>query len=260
MTAASATRARRRVPRGAYLVLALIVTAVMWSLFAPTSRAGTNSANTYAIAQGREQFLHGCAACHGLQAQGVKGIAPSLIGVGAAAVDFQVSTGHMPLSQQGPEAPIHRSEYTPTQISQLAAYIASLAPGPGIPDTSGVATANVAQGGELFRANCAQCHNFAGAGGGLDYGKYAPVLNHVTARQIEEAMITGPENMPVFGPAQFTQQQRNDIAAYVLALKHTGNPGGNSLGRLGPVPEGAVAWIAGIGACVLATMWIGSRV
>lgn len=255
--ATSRTRPRR-IPTGAYLALALVLTGTLWALFAPHGNAGTTGTNAQAVQQGEQLFLRGCASCHGLQAEG-SSLAPSLIGVGAAAVDFQVSTGHMPLAAPGPEAELHRVEYTAAQTAELAAYIASLAPGPGIPNTSGVAAANVAQGGELFRADCAQCHNFAGSGGALSYGKYAPSLTAVTARQIEEAMITGPESMPVFGPGVLNQQQRDEIAAYILALRHTGNPGGDALGRLGPVPEGAVIWIAGIGACVLATLWIGAR-
>lgn len=248
----------RRLPTGAYITLALVLTGTLWALFAPHSTAGPADGNAQAVKAGEQLFLKGCASCHGLNAEG-SSQGPSLIGVGAAAVDFQVSTGRMPLFEPAPEADRHPVEYTPQQIAELDAYVASLAPGPGIPNTSGVSTASVAQGGELFRANCAQCHNFAGAGGALSYGKYAPPIVGVNARQIEEAMITGPENMPVFGPDQLSAAQKNEIAAYLLALRRTGNPGGDSLGRLGPVPEGAVAWIAGLGAIVLATIWMGSK-
>lgn len=255
----------RRLPTGAYIALALTLTGTLWALFAPHSSAGTTDANARAVAAGHELFLEGCASCHGLEAQG-GATGPSLIGVGAAAANFQLTTGRMPLIQPAAEAPEHPVEYSAAQIADLSSYIASLAPGPAVPNTSGVATASVPQGEELFSANCAQCHNFAGAGGALAYGKYAPNLEylpggaHITATQIEEAMITGPENMPVFGPDQLSSTQRDQIAAYLLAIRHTGNPGGDSLGRLGPVPEGAVTWIAGIGAIVLATIWIGSKV
>lgn len=253
-----AARGRRRLPGALLLLLALVVTGALWTVLAPRSTAATSGSNSYAIDQGHQLFLKGCASCHGLQAQGT-GQAPSLIGVGAAAVDFQVSTGRMPLSAPGAEAERHPVQYTQSEIDQLAAYVASLAPGPAEPDVSGVTNANVAQGGELFRLNCAECHNFAGSGGALSYGKYAPSLSAATAKQIEEAMITGPENMPVFGPGQLNAQQRNDIAAYILTLRKSGNLGGNSIGRLGPVPEGLVIWILGIGLVVAATLWIGSR-
>jgi ubiquinol-cytochrome c reductase cytochrome c subunit len=203
--------------------------------------------------------LRGCASCHGLNAEGgVK--APSLIGVGAAAVDFQMGTGRMPLQQHGPEAPRKRPVFNELQIQQVATYIASLGAGPAIPTDLNYQAADLAFGGSLFRTNCAQCHNFAGSGGALTFGKYAPSLSEATPKQIYEAMITGPENMPVFGDSQITPAQKLAIIKYIRTIKTSPNPGGAGLGRVGPVTETAVAWLVGIGGLVIVTMWIGSKV
>ena len=68
------------------------------------------------------------------------------------------------------------------QVAQLAAYVASRGPGPGIPDERWLqGDGDAAIGGELFRINCAMCHNVAGAGGALTEGKYAPALGGVEA-------------------------------------------------------------------------------
>jgi ubiquinol-cytochrome c reductase cytochrome c subunit len=262
MTDSAPRRRRHLVPRGAYLVVALVAVGGLWTALAPSGTAGTKQPVSYEIAAGKALFEEGCASCHGTGAQGGDSgtlHAPTLIGVGAAAVDFQMSVGRMPLSAPGAQSQQHRQTYTRTEILQIAAYVASLAPGPAIPNTSGVTSASVPLGGELFRASCAQCHNSSAAGGTLVGGAYAPSLRGINARLIEEAMITGPENMPVFGPDQLSQKQKDEIAAYVIALRHTGNPGGDSLGRIGPVSEGAVGWIVGLGACALAALWLTSR-
>jgi ubiquinol-cytochrome c reductase cytochrome c subunit len=178
--------------------------------------------------------------------------------VGAAAVDFQVSTGRMPGKDLGPQMPRKPVTFTPTQIHQLADYIASLGGGPTIPTAAQVSTAgaNVALGQQLFTTNCAQCHNFAGAGGALTYGKSAPPLTQSTPTQIYEAMQTGPEAMPVFSDTTVPPQLKRDIIAYVTATRAEPNPGGFSLGRVGPVTEGLVAFLGGIAALVLAAMFI----
>jgi ubiquinol-cytochrome c reductase cytochrome c subunit len=247
---------RRRI---AGFVIVLIALAVMGSLYAGLAPHGTAAGtdNTQ-IQQGRQLFLQGCATCHGLNGQG--GVrAPSLIGVGAAAVDFQVGTGRMPLQQHGAEAPVHPVTYSQAEIEQMAAFVASLGPGPAIPTNLDYQSADTAFGGALFRTNCAQCHNFTGSGGALTYGKFAPTLSDATPKQIYEAMITGPENMPVFGDQQITPDQKLAIINYIRTLTTQPDPGGAALGRVGPVSEGVVGWLVGIGVLVLFTMWIGSR-
>ncbi len=247
---------RRRIASLGVLVAALGTIATLYAGLAPAASSASN--NDPAIQAGRQLFLQGCSTCHGLNAEG-GARAPSLIGVGAAAVDFQVGTGRMPAQAHGPEMPRKRPVYDETQIQELATYVASLGAGPAIPTNLDYQSADVAYGGALFRTNCAQCHNFAGSGGALTYGKYAPSLSDATPRQIYEAMITGPENMPVFGDKQITPPEKLAIIDYVKTIKAEPNPGGAGLGRVGPVTETAVSWLVGIGGLVIITMWIGSK-
>ncbi|MDQ1636081.1 MAG: ubiquinol-cytochrome c reductase cytochrome c subunit [Frankiaceae bacterium] len=257
MTAVRSARPRR-LPTTFLLLLALIALAVLWAAFAPKSSAAEAEDPNLAVREGRALFLVGCSSCHGLDAQGGNQ-APSLIGVGAAAVDFQVGTGRMPLAAPAAQAARKTPLYNETQIRQLAAYVDSLAPGPAIP-TVNLADGDLAYGGELFRTNCAQCHQASGQGGALTNGKYAPNLGRATPTQVGEAMRTGPESMPVFSPAQLNDHQVNSIAKYVEFLNNPKSPGGHPIGSYGPVPEGLVAWLVGIGGLVVATLWIGSRI
>jgi ubiquinol-cytochrome c reductase cytochrome c subunit len=253
----SAPRPRRR-RRLASLGLVVVGLAAMGTLYAGLAPHGAAGTDTAAIQKGRALFLQGCSTCHGLNGEGGTQ-APSLIGVGAAAVDFQVGTGRMPLQNHGAEAPRKTPVYSEKDTELMAAYVASLGPGPAIPTNLNYQDADTAFGGALFRTNCAQCHNFAGSGGALTYGKFAPSMSDATPKQIYEAMITGPENMPVFGDQQITPSQKLAIINYINDLKHQPNPGGAGLGRVGPVSEGVVGWLVGIGVLVLFTMWIGSK-
>ena len=253
---------RRHPAAGVGVVLAaLFVTAGMFTL----ADSGTQSVNAavtsdQAVAEGKTLFAEGCSSCHGLNAEGTTD-GPSLVGVGAAAVDFQVSSGRMPMATQGVQAPRKQSIYSKEEIAALAAYVASLAPGPEIPSDADISTvgADVARGGELFRVNCAQCHNFAGQGGALSEGKYAPNLSKATARQIYEAMLTGPQNMPIFSDAALPKKDKQDIIAYIEALREGNNPGGMDLGNYGPVTEGLFGWLAGFGILVGFAIWIGVK-
>jgi ubiquinol-cytochrome c reductase cytochrome c subunit len=257
--------ARRRRPVAGYAVvlLGLIAVGVVYAAF--TTQGSPASASSPAASQqdtslGRQLFVQYCSSCHGYMAQGTA-TGPSLIGVGAAAVDFQVSTGRMPLKEIEAEAPRKPPVLTPEQTHEIAAYIASLGGGPAIPDAEQVSTqgADVGLGQELFSTNCAQCHNFVGAGGALTDGKYAPALTQSTPTQIYEAMLTGPEAMPVFNDSTITPSEKRDIIAYVTETRSSPNPGGFSLGRIGPVTEGLVGWIGGIGALVLLAIWITAK-
>jgi ubiquinol-cytochrome c reductase cytochrome c subunit len=257
MTVARSARPRR-LPTAIVLLLALLGLALLWAAFAPKSSAAESEDPNLAVREGRALYLTGCSSCHGLDAQGGNQ-APSLIGVGSAAVDFQVGTGRMPLSAPGAQAERRTPLYTETQIRQLGAYIDSLAPGPQVP-TVDLADGDLAYGGELFRTNCAQCHQAVGQGGALTNGKHAPALTESTPVQVAEAMRTGPESMPVFSPGQLNDHQVNSIAKYVEFLQTPNDPGGHHIGHYGPVPEGLVAWLVGIGGLVMATLWIGSRI
>ena len=225
---------------------------------AASSPAATNAAQ---IAQGRNLFVQNCATCHGLYAEGVTAQAPSLIGVGAAAVDFQVSTGRMPAAEIGAENVRKPAHLTQSQTHAVAAYIQSLGGGPPIPSAAQVNTAgaNVGLGQQLFVANCAACHNFVGAGGALTYGKFAPSLTASTSTQIYEAMVTGPEAMPAFNDLTITPQEKRDIIAYVTTVRSQANPGGFSLGRVGPVTEGLVAFLGLLLFMVLTALWITAK-
>jgi len=241
------------------LLLGLIATGGLYSLLAPRA-AQAAVATTDDMTSGRTLFLANCATCHGISGQGGK-IGPSLVGVGAAAVDFQVGTGRMPLAGPGVQAPSSKQVmFTNQEIASMAAYVATLGPGPSIPEsqyTNG--DGNIAMGNELFKVNCAMCHNFAGSGGALTRGKYAPSLRNVTGNHIYEAMATGPESMPVFNDQNLSPTDKNDIISYLHDLDKSKNPGGLSLGNLGPVSEGMFVWIFGLGLLVGAAVWLGSK-
>ena len=254
---------RRRHPAAGYAAVAggLIVAGVLYGTFSGggASAAAPAKASTQ-IAQGQALFESSCSSCHGLDAQGTA-VAPSLIGAGAAAVDFQMSTGRMPAKELGAENDRKPTDFTQTQIFAIAAYIASLGGGPAIPPASAVSSngANTALGEELFSSNCSQCHGFAGAGGALTYGKSAPSLNASTPTQIYTAMLTGPEAMPVFGDGTVTPQEKQDIIAYITQTRTEANPGGFSLGRTGTITEGLLGWLGGLGFLVLIAMWLTAR-
>ncbi|WP_053849777.1 c-type cytochrome [Streptomyces sp. NRRL B-24085] len=257
--------ARRRHPLAALVVLllALACTGGLYAVFAPADKAKADeTAQSLAIDEGKKLFAVGCASCHGTGGQGSSD-GPSLVGVGAAAVDFQVGTGRMPAQQPGAQVPRKKVIYTQAEIDQLAAYIASLGAGPNIPTEAqyGPDGADIAKGGELFRDNCTQCHNFTGKGGALTHGKFAPSLEDVDPKHIYEAMQTGPQNMPSFPDTTLSEQNKKDIIAYLNAVNgdDTVSPGGLELGGLGPVSEGLFAWIFGLGALIAVAVWVAAR-
>jgi ubiquinol-cytochrome c reductase cytochrome c subunit len=249
---------RRRLASAAIVLVALGVLTLLYSALAPRGSAASSADPD--VQAGRDLFVKfSCASCHGMNGEGGQR-APSLIGVGPAAVDFQVGTGRMPLQHHSAQAPRKKPVMPEAQIRQLAAYIATLGPGgPPIPDVTGYQSADVAFGGALFRTNCAQCHNFVGAGGELTYGKYAPSLAEATPTQIYEAMVTGPENMPVFGDKTLTPDQKLAIINYLRSVRSQADPGGEGLGRIGPVSETLAGILVGLGLCVGAALWVGSR-
>jgi len=224
-----------------------------------TASAETSTATKASVDQGKKLFMANCATCHGMNAVGTKN-GPSLIGVGSAAVDFQVGTGRMPLAMQGPQAEQKPPQFTQPEIDSLSAYVASLAPGPSIPAAKYLdGNGNAAKGAELFRINCAMCHNVAGAGGALTEGKYAPPLAGVTPAHVYEAMVTGPQNMPVFNDLNISPENKRNIITYLQYIQKNPSPGGDELGSLGPVSEGLFLWIFGLGAIVALTVWITAK-
>jgi ubiquinol-cytochrome c reductase cytochrome c subunit len=258
--------ARRRHPLAALVVLlfALAATGGLYAAFAPAGEAKADqpSSKSLAIEEGKKLYDVGCSSCHGRGGQGTSD-GPSLVGVGSAAVDFQVGTGRMPAQQPGAQIPKKPRQYSQKEIDQLAAYVASLGGGPAVPskDEYAPSGADIAHGGELFRTNCAQCHNFTGRGGALTHGKYAPNLGDVSPKHMYEAMETGPQNMPSFPDTLVSSKDKKDIVAYLKTVNSDKavSPGGFDLGGLGPVPEGLFAWIVGLGAMVAIAVWVAAR-
>ncbi|WP_348788045.1 c-type cytochrome [Leifsonia sp. NPDC080035] len=264
-TSTAARKGGRRHPLAtvALLAIGLGLTGGAYAAFTTTTASAeqpqVQSATKSSVDEGQKLFQANCATCHGMNAEGTTN-APSLIGVGAAAVDFQVGTGRMPMQMQGPQAPEKPVQFTDEQVTALADYVASLAPGPSIPEQKYLAgKGDAARGAELFRVNCAMCHNVAGAGGALTEGKYAPALTGVTAKHIYEAMVTGPQNMPVFNDLNIDPQGKADIITYLKYIQNNPSPGGFELGSLGPVAEGLFLWIFGLGAIVALTVWITAK-
>lgn len=254
--------ARRRYSKSAPVFLVLILLALLTAIgFAANgSPAEASTASADDIAEGQKLFAANCASCHGLDAQGTEGVAPSLIGVGAAAVDFQVGTGRMPAQQSGPQVQEKKPQFDDEQISQLAAYVASLGEGPAIPTDEMVdpALGDAAVGMELFRTNCAMCHGSVGGGGALTQGKFAPNLWSTSNRHIYEAMLVGPQSMPVFNDANITPENKRNIIAY-LDFQQQGSPGGLKLGSIGPVAEGFWGWLVALGLIIASTIYVGAR-
>ncbi|MFC8924124.1 c-type cytochrome [Cellulosimicrobium sp. NPDC057127] len=255
---ALAARRHHRLAPVVLLLLALLVTGGVYAALAP-SPANAETASTEDIETGQKLFQANCATCHGPDATGTDS-APSLVGVGAASVDFQVSTGRMPMQANGPQALEKPRQFDEEQTAQLAAFVASLGVGPMIPTDEQVdaSEGNISNGAALFRTNCAMCHNAVGAGGALSEGKFAPPLWDVSERNIYQAMLTGPQSMPVFNDATVTPEEKRDIIAY-LVEQRDGSAGGLSLGSLGPVSEGLWAWIVGMGLLIGAAVWIGAK-
>jgi ubiquinol-cytochrome c reductase cytochrome c subunit len=251
------------------LLLGLMLTGGTYALLAPASASDSLADDQALVSQGRELFLVGCSSCHGKHGEGIvtesgEQYGPSLVGVGAAAVDFQVGTGRMPAAQPGVQIPRKTPVYDEQETRALAAYVASLGPGPAIPeaekyDVSDVDNEGVVRGGQFFLTNCTACHNFAGSGGALPHGKYAPSLMGVAPKYMYEAMLTGPQQMPVFSDDVLEPEEKRQIIAYLKSIEETPEYGGFSLGGLGPVSEGMYAWIVGIGSLVGFAIWIASH-
>jgi len=257
------TLATKRYHKAAPLFLVLLLLAAITGVAAVTTSSPATAATQVsadAILEGEKLFASNCATCHGLGAQGQQNIAPSLVGVGAAAVDFQVGTGRMPLQMSGPQARAKQVQFDQGQIDQLAAYVASLGSGPAVPTAEQVdgSLGDPANGMQLFRTNCAMCHGSVGGGGALTQGKFAPSLWETTPTHIYEAMLVGPQSMPVFNNANLTPEAKRDVISY-LEEQRQPSAGGLKLGAIGPVAEGFWAWMVGIGLIIASTVWVGAR-
>ena len=269
------SRHRRGPLAGLLVIIAglLLTGGIFTAVVNTTAQADETVSNTDQIAQGRDLFLVSCSFCHGQNGEGIRTedgnqIGPSLVGVGAAAVDFQVGTGRMPMVQPGAQVPSKPKTFTDEETAALAAYVASLGPGPAIPTEDDYSIeglsdeereAAITRGGQIFLTNCTACHNFEGSGGAMPHGGYAPNLHETSARHIYEAMLTGPQNMPNFANGNLSPDEKRDVIAYLYSLREMPNYGGFGLGGLGPVPEGMAAWLLGIGLLVGFAIWIAAH-
>ena len=271
-------RKLRRVFAGALaLVLGLTGAGLVAQAFTPDQQTATAEMSAdQMITQGEEIYQVACITCHGANLQGVEDRGPSLVGVGEGAVYFQVHSGRMPMKRNEAQADRKDARFNEAQTLALAAYVNANGGGPGIvKDEDGsiameslrgsnnndgeIDPKDVSRGSDLFRLNCASCHNFTGKGGALSGGKYAPPLDPANQQEIYQAMLTGPQNMPKFSDRQLTADEKKDIIAYIKSAKETPNQGGIGLGGIGPVTEGMVMWIVGIVVLIGAAMWIGTR-
>jgi ubiquinol-cytochrome c reductase cytochrome c subunit len=230
---------------------------------APSSTGTGAQDDPVLVDQGEALYRVQCSSCHGLDGKGLRSPdgdlrGPSLENSGAAGAYYYLSTGRMPLANSE-EIPRRKPPaYTDEEIAGLVAYVASLGDGPEIPDVD-IANGDVAEGGELYRSNCAACHSATGAGGALSYGRAAPSLDEATPRQLGSAVRVGPGQMPRFGPDAITGEELDSVAAYVERLHQSDDRGGVALGRLGPIPEGFLVWIAGMGSLLVVCLAIGRR-
>jgi ubiquinol-cytochrome c reductase cytochrome c subunit len=260
-------RLRRRLSAGLLLLVALSVAGGLAAVLTPSPQVAVADESSSALLRtGKQLFDTSCVTCHGANLQGVPDRGPSLIGVGEAAVYFQVSSGRMPAMRGEAQATRKDPVFDGPQIDALGAYVTANGGGPAVvrnPDGSiamqSLRGDDVGRGGDLFRLNCSSCHNFTGKGGALSSGKFAPDLGSANEQQILDAMLTGPQNMPKFSDRQLSFDAKKDIIAYVKSVTEERSPGGNGLGGFGPAPEGMAMWIIGMVAVIGAALWIGTR-
>jgi ubiquinol-cytochrome c reductase cytochrome c subunit len=254
------------------LVTGLLLMGGLYTAFSP-AQAQSEQTTDELVAEGRELFIVNCAFCHGQNGEGVRTIdgnqlGPSLVGVGAAAVHFQVGTGRMPAAQPGQQLPRKARVFDEDEILAMAAYVASLGAGPAIPDESDYSLegmseeerqAAISRGGQIFLTNCTACHNFTGAGGAMPRGGFAPQILGVEPQYVYEAMLSGPQSMPTFSNGNLTPEAKRDVIAYLQSIEDNPKYGGFGMGGMGPVAEGMYAWIVGIGVLVGFAVWIAAH-
>ncbi|MGH3348021.1 MAG: cytochrome bc1 complex diheme cytochrome c subunit [Nocardioides sp.] len=264
----------RRGPLAGFLVLVtgLLMMGGLYTAFSP-AQAQSEQTTEELVAEGRELFIVNCSFCHGQNGEGVRTVdgnqlGPSLVGVGAAAVDFQVGTGRMPAAQPGQQMPRKEKVFSQEEIDAMAAYVASLGAGPAVPDESDYSLEGlsdeerqeaIVRGGQIFLTNCTACHNFTGSGGAMPRGGYAPKILGVEPRYVYQAMLTGPQTMPSFSNGNLTPEAKRDVIAYLESINENPKYGGFGMGGLGPVAEGMYAWIVGIGVLVGFAVWIAAH-
>ncbi len=239
---------------------AVLVTMLLFEGTGQATTAANPRARPPDRGHGRELFLTQCSSCHGVDGKGltapgdaVRG--PSLLNSGEASAYFYLSTGRMPLGASN-QVPVRKPRaYSQADIDDLVVYVGSLGDGPKVPRVE-PSKGDLATGGELFRSQCAACHSATGAGGALSYGRAAPSLGQANATELGSAVIIGPGQMPRF---RLSKHQVDSLARYVDYLHHPDDRGGIALGRLGPIPEGFLVWVVGIGGLLVLAGWIGAH-
>jgi ubiquinol-cytochrome c reductase cytochrome c subunit len=233
--------------------LLLAAAAVAWS-------ARDGSAQGALVARGAELYAQTCSDCHGADLRGAPGRGPSLRGTGTAATDFYLRTGRMPLARPGIEPQRAKAVFGARDIQALVAYVAARG-GPGGPAIPAVdpARGDVAEGRRLYADSCSGCHQIMGRGGAAP-GFVAPALTKATPQEIGEAIRVGPYLMPRFSRRQLDDRQVASIARYVTdVVQDPPSRGGWAIGHLGPIPEGAIAFLLAGSVLLLITRLIGER-
>jgi ubiquinol-cytochrome c reductase cytochrome c subunit len=234
----------------------LAVTVTCLVLVAPGLAGGGTSAPQGDAAAGRTLYVESCSSCHGMDAEGRTGVAPSLVGVGAAAADFQLSTGRMPMADPRAQPVRGPSAFDAAQRADLVAYVGSLG-GPPVPQID-AASGRLSEGRDVFAQSCAGCHSSTGAGGVIT-GASVPALQRASALQVAEAVRTGPYLMPSFSAGQISDAQLASVARFVLSTRTPDDRGGAGIGHVGPIPEGLVIWLVGMVAVLGVSRLLGER-
>jgi ubiquinol-cytochrome c reductase cytochrome c subunit len=212
---------------------------------------------------GATLYATSCASCHGARGEGSK-LAPPLLGRSAADVHFMLDTGRMPAAAPGVNEIARPPLFSERQIGEIVTFVVRLTPGTRSSELPRVAPGDARRGRALFAANCAQCHGAAGDGASVGSDDVAPSLGSATPLQIAEAIRIGPGVMPRFGRDVLDDRDVDDLAAYITYLRSRAaasngvNAGGFSLAHLGPVAEGFIGWLFGLGALVLFVRAVGS--
>ena len=255
-------RRRHAAARPIVLLLALLVVGLGYSVVSP-QQTSADTDMSQQVEEGKQLFGVSCASCHGLNGEGTSQ-GPSLIGVGAASVNFQVATGRMPAARPEAQIPARTPLYSDEQVDALAAYITTWGAGVDVPKASqyspeGLSADEIANGGALFRANCSACHGIVGNGGALPDGKYAPSLLETANIHVWQAMRTGPQQMPVFSKDVISDDDAREIIGYLNNAHAQPTFGGLGMGENGPVSEGFWVFILGIGGLAVIATWIAKK-
>jgi ubiquinol-cytochrome c reductase cytochrome c subunit len=220
------------------------------------------------LAAGRRLYQRDCGFCHGDQAQGTsRGTELTTGANGPALTDFVLRTGRMPIAD--PDDTIRRrpSRYGEREIDALVAYLfrGIGQTGPGIPAVNPGA-GDISVGQEVYQEDCAACHATTGIGGamlarqdGNTTGVHIPNLHQSDPEDVAQAVRTGPRAMPRFGPGVVDQDELDSLSRYVEYLKNPDDRGGLPIGRVGPVVEGAVGWVLGLGLLLIFIRWVGTK-